>query len=143
MQSTGLIHVIGPIAEMACYIVAVCHDIGHAGTNSDFLLRTNADIATIFGMDAPLERGHVAIFSLLMEQHNFLPDISESDHNHLMEIMLDMTKATDMKAHIQVCADFCVHNAELNILSQACQLGVRVIPRVFFSKLFFFIFWIL
>ena len=67
VQTSKLIRVIGSLELLCCYVVAVCHDIGHAGTSSLFLVKARSDIASIFGTDSPLERGHVAIFSLLMQ----------------------------------------------------------------------------
>ena len=42
-----------------------------------------------------------------MQSNDFLPTLGESDHTLLKEMMMDMTKGTDMKAHLTVCANFC------------------------------------
>jgi hypothetical protein len=73
-----------------------------------FLVGSRSDVALIFGMDSPLERAHVAIFSLLMqiEENNFLPSISVADWNKLQARMMMMTTGTDMKLHLDMCSRF-------------------------------------
>lgn len=120
MQDSGLANILGALDVLACYVVAVCHDVGHQGTNSDFLQRMRADASLVFGLQSPLERAHVAIFSVLMqiESNNFLPTISPEDWSRLMDRMMALTTGTDMKLHLEVCSMFAARPEELKQLAR-------------------------
>ncbi|ORX71677.1 HD-domain/PDEase-like protein, partial [Anaeromyces robustus] len=77
-------------------VAAFIHDFKHPGVNNHFLIETSDDLALLYNDQSVLENYHLASSFLLMDQFNFLSNMTEEMKNYVKEIIISMVLATDM-----------------------------------------------
>ena len=97
-----------PQAILACYLAAMTHDFDHPGTTTEYLIKTEDELAIRYNDISPLENYHVsAAWSLLMQEDlNFISMLSSTVKRDLRELWIELVMATDMKKHEQLLSCF-------------------------------------
>lgn len=80
---------------------ALCHDYKHPGLQSDFLIKTNHEIAIKYGDKSILEQMHYEETINIMEKkrYNFLENFNDKDVKYIKKCMKDMIIGTDPMFH--------------------------------------------
>lgn len=91
--------------EVFAYLIgAVCHDLGHPGTNNAFQVAAKTGVAIIYNDKAVLESYHASrAFSLLMQpEFNFVETMAPKEVADFRRIMIELILATDMARHFEI-----------------------------------------
>ncbi|KAK9816903.1 hypothetical protein WJX72_006945 [[Myrmecia] bisecta] len=93
---------------LCCLLAAIVHDFEHTGLTNDYLINTEHPYALKYNDKAPQENHHVAAaFALLASpEFNFLEGFSRAERTAIRRRVIDMVLATDMKAHMEIMAQF-------------------------------------
>lgn len=92
---------------LACYIAALCHDVGHKGVTNDFLIKTSDDIAVTYNDTSPWENFHASqsIKVLRRPDCNFV-ETSLVDNTKFKNLVCRMILATDIHQHFELLSIF-------------------------------------
>ncbi|XP_054264353.1 cGMP-dependent 3',5'-cyclic phosphodiesterase-like isoform X2 [Macrosteles quadrilineatus] len=90
---------------LALLTAAMCHDLDHPGTTSQYQEAINSDIAQKYrGLGSILERHHIEKTLSIFEHPgtNFIAQLSETEHKEFIDLVRRIILATDLKKHFQV-----------------------------------------
>ncbi len=96
----------------AIYIAAAGHDVGHTGLSNQFLVTTRHALAERFNDSSCNENLHLNIILKYLESSRILENFHKETCTFIRGLIISTVLATDMKQHLQVCADF-----------ETCDLG--------------------
>lgn len=88
--------------EIMCYSLAgACHDVGHPGFNSPYLIEKKDEIAVRYNDISVLENFHVATtFEILsVDRYNIFGELPKDDWKRVRKLMIGSILATDMALH--------------------------------------------
>ncbi|KAK9823078.1 hypothetical protein WJX72_000032 [[Myrmecia] bisecta] len=93
---------------LCCLLAAIVHDFEHTGFTNDYLINTEHPIAMTYNNKAPQENHHVAaaLQLLVQPEFNFLEGFGWEARLAIRRRVIDMVLATDMKAHMDIMAQF-------------------------------------
>jgi hypothetical protein len=131
---------------LALYIAAICHDIGHTGTNNAFHVATKSKLALRYHERAPLENHHAAYTSRILAHasSNILDHLAEEEQARVRRSVVELILATDMATHKSRLDAFCStfplrrgeregdgegNEQEANADADAGELGARLVCK--------------
>lgn len=88
--------------DIMSYIISgACHDVGHPGFSSPFLIEKNDEIAIRYNDISVLENFHVALsFEILsIDKFNIFQNLEKEDFKKVRKTMIGAILATDMALH--------------------------------------------
>ncbi len=91
----------------ALFLAAVCHDIAHPGTNNDFQINSESNLALLYNDVSVLENFHAATtFKILQNaQCNVLRDTNPQKKRLIRESIIKAILSTDISVHFKMVAD--------------------------------------
>eukprot|EP00929_Paragymnodinium_shiwhaense_P067769 TRINITY_DN34076_c0_g1_i1.p1 TRINITY_DN34076_c0_g1~~TRINITY_DN34076_c0_g1_i1.p1 ORF type:complete len:979 (+),score=268.86 TRINITY_DN34076_c0_g1_i1:181-3117(+) len=96
------------LESMALMVAAICHDVGHFGRGTPFLVNSKHSAAMIWNDSSPLENMHAAtVFSLCeMKDCAILGDLQGNERKSFRSQVLNLILATDLKYHQESLTKF-------------------------------------
>lgn len=90
----------------ALFLSAVCHDLGHPGTNNDFQVKTGSMYAKQFSSDSTLERFHYKLGKKILIRSKILNNMNEKTQREVHELVNRLILATDMARHKEILDEY-------------------------------------
>eukprot|EP00727_Mastigamoeba_balamuthi_P014574 m51a1_g9741 putative camp phosphodiesterase (912) ;mRNA; r:1553937-1568042 len=100
--------VLEPIECLALVIAAAVHDTDHPGTNNNFQVATQSQMAVTYNDRSVLENHHActAWAVLRQEESNFVAHLPLSQRKEFRKLLIDLVFATDMLFHLDTISKF-------------------------------------
>jgi 3',5'-cyclic-nucleotide phosphodiesterase len=89
-------------------VAALCHDVDHPGTDNDFEVHMQSDLAITYNDISVLENHHVATCfrtARMSEEHNIFANLDKKQYKHTRAVIIDCIIATDMKSHFNMVSE--------------------------------------
>jgi len=102
ISRTGLANWLTDLEVFACLISALIHDFDHSGTNNQFHVNSNTELALLYNDRAVLENHHVSAFFKLISENsgsNIFNNMQKTDYREFRSLVIDMVLHTDMSQH--------------------------------------------
>lgn len=108
---------------LAFLISAVCHDLGHPGTNNTFQINSGSELAYIYNDTSCLESFHTAsTFRVLaMPESNVLSTLTRGEWIEARKTIISCILATDMSHHFEMVAKLDTVFEKLERINQSNQ----------------------
>ncbi|RHY20408.1 hypothetical protein DYB28_000057 [Aphanomyces astaci] len=123
LNRTHLLSMLQPNIVFAMLVAALCHDIGHPGTDNAYEIATGSALAIQYNDMSVLEQHHASeTFRILhLPACNILLGVSKPGYQTIRKLVIDGILQTDMKCHFDL-----VHDLEDAVtLSQSISSVVR------------------
>ncbi|RHY14440.1 hypothetical protein DYB36_006280, partial [Aphanomyces astaci] len=123
LNRTHLLSMLQPNIVFAMLVAALCHDIGHPGTDNAYEIATGSALAIQYNDMSVLEQHHASeTFRILhLPACNILLGVSKPAYQTIRKLVIDGILQTDMKCHFDL-----VHDLEDAVtLSQSISSVVR------------------
>eukprot|EP00298_Acanthocystis_sp_HF-20_P016657 c21545_g2_i1.p1 GENE.c21545_g2_i1~~c21545_g2_i1.p1 ORF type:complete len:326 (+),score=128.77 c21545_g2_i1:51-1028(+) len=108
---------LSPLEICAALVSAGIHDYDHPGTNNNFLIRTNHELALRYNNRSVLENHHVSAglqVLQLVKENFFLSHLDRKSLVNFRRLVSSLVLATDMSVHFQLQTDFVSKFASAN-----------------------------
>ncbi|GMH57042.1 hypothetical protein TL16_g02275 [Triparma laevis f. inornata] len=137
---TAKIYPLSQLEILAMLIAAMCHDVDHPGTDNDFEVQCQSELAITYNDTSVLENHHVATCfrsARQSEKHNIFAKLDKKLYKQARKIIIDCIISTDMKNHfsmvanIEKSADLDKDHREttaMNLILHACDIGSLLSP---------------
>jgi 3'5'-cyclic nucleotide phosphodiesterase len=89
--------------EVACFLAAHAHDVGHPGTNNKFQVLAKTSLGTKYGTQATLEVYSADLGEELLLKHGVLDSIDPVNRAKVLSVFRSSILATDMAQHVPTC----------------------------------------
>jgi len=94
------------LEKMSIMIGALCHDLGHPGSNNAFLVNTKHQLATRYNDTSVLENSHVSRLYSIIEEHPeadvFISIKDSQDWWEVRKMIIQCILCTDMAKHFEM-----------------------------------------
>jgi len=106
------------VEVFALLIAAFCHDAGHPGTNNQFQIAVESDVALLYNDQSVLENFHAATIFRIGKSKGceIFDQFSPEDRRRVREVIVSSVLATDLAHHLK-------HVSRLEARIQAGQSG--------------------
>jgi|Dee2metaT_5_FD_contig_31_596551_length_1444_multi_16_in_0_out_0_1 hypothetical protein len=107
--------------QFTMLLSAFVHDVGHNGTNNDFLIKTNSPLALRYNDQSILENFHISTAWETItskDEHNFMQDMTTENKQRFRKLLIKVILATDNSKHFE----------KLNQLKQSIYSGLQATP---------------
>jgi cAMP-specific phosphodiesterase 4 len=107
LQQPSLSEKVSPLDAMVGLISAAVHDVGHTGTNNQFHIATQSELAIMYNDQSVLENFHVAeAFRIMkMRGYDIFSGLTPEQRKSARDTMIAMVLATDMTQHINILTE--------------------------------------
>jgi len=107
IRSTNICQISNTDVVAMC-IAALCHDVDHPGTDNDFEINMQSDLAITYNDITVLENHHVATCfrtARMSPDHNIFSKLEKRQYKQARSVIIECILSTDMKKHFSMVSD--------------------------------------
>eukprot|EP01105_Mastigella_eilhardi_P015030 TRINITY_DN3415_c0_g1_i1.p1 TRINITY_DN3415_c0_g1~~TRINITY_DN3415_c0_g1_i1.p1 ORF type:complete len:1223 (-),score=292.70 TRINITY_DN3415_c0_g1_i1:1-3642(-) len=95
-----------PMEMFALQLAAILHDANHMGTNNNFQIAVESELAMLYNDTSVMENHHLCVGLKLLKQFDMLCNLTPTSRKMLRKLLIALILSTDMALHWQIMGEF-------------------------------------
>eukprot|EP01113_Clastostelium_recurvatum_P000317 TRINITY_DN10138_c0_g1_i3.p1 TRINITY_DN10138_c0_g1~~TRINITY_DN10138_c0_g1_i3.p1 ORF type:complete len:896 (-),score=233.98 TRINITY_DN10138_c0_g1_i3:195-2882(-) len=98
-----------PLDLLSLLFAALCHDLDHPGSNNNFQINTQSDLALMYNDVSVLENHHASLAFRIAQRTGLFQGLTTDQYKEMRKFAVQLILATDMTNHFEYVSKFTYH----------------------------------